>query len=83
MESTGGWGKDNDVVIDIFCHYAKSRGKFLSRFWTKANIAFAHRKELLYAVHEARDKIISGMEVPLFKLDFTEGLLASEVMHHP
>ena len=83
VESTGGWSKHNQEVLGIFQQHAKRRGRYFSQRWAKVAIGMAHRKEVLYAIHGAREAILAAKGCPGFNRDELESVEASAVRERP
>ena len=83
VESTGGWSKHNQDVLGIFQQHARKRGLSFSQRWAKVNIAFAHRKEVLYAIHGARDTIRAARGCPGFTREEMDGMEARATYERP
>ena len=61
-------------------NYADTRGKPFSLHWIKANIAFAHRKQAIRTLHQARNDILRGCDILDASWEDMEGALAAP--HH-
>ena len=83
VESTGGCSKHNQEVLGIFQQHAKKRGRYFSQRWARVSIAMAHRKEVLYAMHGAREAILAAKGCPGFCRDELDGVEAIAVQERP
>ena len=83
VESTGGWSRHNQEVLGIFQQHAKMRGRYFSQRWAKVAIGTAHRKEVLYAIHGAREAILAAKGCPGFNRDEWDCVEASAVREKP
>ena len=83
VESTGGWSKHNQEMLAIFGQHAKARGRYFSQWWAKMAIATAHRKEVLYAIHGARETILAAKGCPGFCREELDGIEAKAVHERP
>ena len=83
VESTGGWAKHNHEFFSILSQHAKKRGLFFNTRAAKVMLAIAHRKEMLYAIHGARECILAAHGCPGFGRDEFWRVEASAVQERP
>ena len=83
VESTGGWAKHNHEFFSILSQHAKKRGLFFNTRAAKVMLAIAHRKEMLYAIHGARECILAAYGCPGFGRDEFWRVEASAVQERP